>query len=183
MFKAIKRRCWRRKFRRNLARGCTGRQACKMHEAASVGIYYSYGELQEWERLLSLLKESWSTGRQVHLLVYAPGPSAPPVPERFPFPVSVMGAEDLDFCQMPKTGKKARLAGFFSRGYDLFIDFSPRFHWVDAGVVSSVKAKMKVGKGDPWGTLANDLILSPREGASYVEAFAESVKTYLSVFK
>lgn len=178
MWKTLRKICWRRNMRRNLRKNVSKRDASCLKAATVCGGYYAYSGEAEWEKMSAFLQSFKGGAISFSLLAYDPDHKIS-VSDLSSMRVFVLDDKDLTFCKIPETGRGRRYGAFLEREYDLFIDFSPFFHFVDAGVVSLVKAKMKIGKGGDWGCRVNDLILMPEKGASYVESFIRSLETYL----
>ena len=174
--------CWQRKLRGVLRRNTVRRDPVGFARAFTIGIYYRYRTESEYESLCAFAKRLSTMNKRVRLFVYAEEKETLNL-KSSGFSLAVVGRKDFDRCWFPHREMDLAVDEFLDTEYDLLLDFSPDFHYVDVSVMASCRARMKVGKYGDWNVKVNDLCLLP-DGSedNYVRGFIKVLELYLPLF-
>lgn len=185
MFFNCKKSFWKRKVRSTIRLGKSS--FSKVDKVERMALYGKAGSVEELYGLVSLVEKLTISVPDVCLLVYLPGMKQ--ASEQFSrlremkgrIEVVPMLDQDLDFSLFPTGSYKARLGRFFGTRFDLFVDLSPEFHYVDVSVSVSVMASLKLGKPGFWNSQVNHCSLKVNEGPDYTSVFLVTLEKYLPV--
>ena len=176
MLEKLRNRCWKKRLRRILKKKAGEREILPWDRVVKIGVYVDEARLPDKKALLAAVRQA-GTGREWSLLVYSDNPVASKEAygnvwkELF-----FLDRKSLGFSRFPKQN---RAGAFFQTGYDLLIDLSPEFHYVDVAVMAMAQAKLKVGKYGDWNQKVNDLSLSLPEGKEPLGQVLAALQAYL----
>lgn len=159
----------------------------KVDKVEHMAFYGKAGSVEELYGLVSLVEKLTISVPEVCILVYLP--RMKPTSEQF-FRLGKMDSrikviplldQDLDFSLFPSGTYKGRVGHFFDTRFDLLVDLSPDFHYVDVSVLVSVTASLKLGKPGFWNSQVNHCSLKVSDGRDYTTVFLEALEKYLPV--
>lgn len=189
MFFNCKKSFWKRKVRGTIRLGKSSFSKVdkKVDKVERMAFYGKASSIEELLGLVSWVEKLTVSVPEVSLLVYLPRMKH--ASEQFSglrernsrIEVIPMLDQDLDFSLFPSGRYKAGVGHFFSTRFDLFVDLSPDFHYVDVSVSVSVTASLKLGKPGFWNSQVNHCSLKVNDGQDYTAVFLDTLEKYLPV--
>lgn len=189
---------WRKKLWKNKVESLCRRQGCLRHpsdldQVEEMAFYYRFCGEKDYRELHAFLKRMAGKGKHIWLLVYCPkayrkecsrcrteepGSRSDASVEEY-----LLEDKDLSFSYFPKRRFRAASAFFGKKKFELLVDLSPEFHYVDVSVMATVCSCFKVGKSDEWSLKVNDFCLGVSGKGSYREEFIGVFSRYVPLLR
>ncbi|MDE6493795.1 MAG: hypothetical protein K2L50_04355 [Bacteroidales bacterium] len=174
--------CWQRRLRKVLRRNTVHRDPVGFGKAYTIGIYDTYRSEEEWNELRVFARQLAERNKKVKVFVFFQGKTMPEL-KADNFTLVVADRKEFDRLWFPQREINAAVEDFLDTEYDLLLDFSPEFHYVDVSVMATCVSRMNVGKYGEWNVKVNDVSLEPDGRApTYARGFIKVLERYLPLF-
>lgn len=149
-----------------------------------IGIIFTVGSEQEWNKLYSFARDMEKAGKRVYLIGFQSTKTQIDYIFSHPQTSILHEKENLTFCGLPKEGV---VDGFTSRHYDLLVDATPDHPFIALYIAARSLADLKVTYcqlQQPNTTLEQTFDLLIRDERSFETGlYINLIKQYLSIIK